>query len=80
MINGQVKSDIDRLWDDFWSGGIANPLSVIEQISFLMFSRLLDIRESREEKKASRTGKPFRRLVSENSSAKRGGGNSWPIW
>lgn len=65
MINGQLKSDIDKLWDDFWSGGIANPLSVIEQISFLMFARLLDIRETREEKKASRTGKPFRRLFSD---------------
>jgi type I restriction enzyme M protein len=65
MINGQLKSDIDKLWDDFWAGGIANPLSVIEQISFLMFARLLDIRETREEKKASRTGKPFRRIFSD---------------
>jgi len=62
MINGQLKSDIDKLWDEFWSGGVANPLSVIEQISFLMFARLLDIRETREEKKAVRTGKPFRRI------------------
>lgn len=65
MINGQLKSDIDKLWDDFWSGGIANPLSVIEQISFLMFARLLDIRETREENKANRTGKPFRRIFSD---------------
>ncbi len=65
MINGRLRSNIDKLWDDFWSGGIANPLSVIEQISFLMFARLLDIRESREEKKAARTGKPFRRIFSE---------------
>jgi len=69
MINGQLKSDIDKLWDDFWAGGIANPLSVIEQISFLMFARLLDIRETREEKKASRTGKPFRRIFSEKHLA-----------
>ena len=65
MINGQLKSNIDKLWDDFWSGGIANPLSVIEQISFLMFARLLDIRETREEKKAARTGKEFRRIYSD---------------
>ncbi len=64
MLNGQLKSDIDKLWDDFWSGGITNPLTVIEQISFLVFARLLDIREAREEKKASRTGKPFRRIYS----------------
>ena len=66
MINGQLKSNIDRLWNDFWSGGITNPLSVIEQISFLMFARLLDIRETREEKKANRTGKPFRRIFGES--------------
>jgi type I restriction enzyme M protein len=65
MINGQLKSTIDKLWDDFWSGGIANPLSVIEQISFLMFARLLDIRETREERKTSRTGKEFRRIFND---------------
>lgn len=69
MINGQLRSDIDKLWDDFWAGGIANPLSVIEQISFLMFARLLDIRETREEKKANRTGKPFRRIFSDKPLA-----------
>lgn len=65
MINGQLKSNIDKLWLDFHARGIANPLSVIEQISFLMFARLLDIRETREEKRESRTGKPFRHLFSE---------------
>lgn len=65
MINGQLKRDIDKLWDDFWSGGIANPLSVIEQISFLMFARLLDIREAREEKRAARTGKNFHRIFND---------------
>ena len=66
MINKQLKSDIDKLWDEFCSGGVANPLSVIEQISFLMFSRLLDIRETREEKKASRTGKKYEGLFPED--------------
>ena len=66
MINGQLKSDINKLWDEFWGGGIANPISVIEQISFLMFARLLDIRETREEKKAARTKKEFRRIFNDN--------------
>jgi type I restriction enzyme M protein len=65
----EFKSDIDKLWNEFWSGGIANPLSVIEQISFLMFARMLDIKETREEKKASRTGKPFRRVFAEGPFA-----------
>lgn len=64
MITGELRNKIDKLWTEFWTGGIANPLTVIEQISFLMFARLLDIAETREEKKAQRTGKPFRRLFS----------------
>ena len=54
MITGQLKSQINKLWEEFWTGGITNPLTVIEQISFLMFARLLDMRESTEEKKWSR--------------------------
>jgi type I restriction enzyme M protein len=57
MITGKLRSDIDKLWEEFWTGGITNPLTVIEQISFLMFARMLDINESREEKKAQRTNK-----------------------
>ena len=45
MING-IKRQVDKLWTEFWTGGITNPLMVIEQISFLMFARLLDIRET----------------------------------
>jgi type I restriction enzyme M protein len=57
MINNQLKSDINKLWEEFWTGGITNPLTVIEQISFLMFARLLDIDETRIEKLAQRIGK-----------------------
>lgn len=62
MITGELKSQIDKLWTEFWTGGIANPLTVIEQITFLMFARLLDISESRNEKRAQRTGKKFEPL------------------
>jgi type I restriction enzyme M protein len=57
MIAGTLRNDIDKLWEEFWTGGITNPLTVIEQISFLMFARMLDINEAREEKKARRTKK-----------------------
>ena len=57
MITNQLKNDIDRLWTEFWTGGITNPLTVIEQISFLMFARLLDMTETRNERKAMRTGR-----------------------
>ena len=62
MITGELKSRIDKLWTEFWTGGVTNPLTVIEQISFLMFSRMLDITETRNEKKAARTGKPIKRI------------------
>jgi type I restriction enzyme M protein len=61
MINGQLKSKIDKLWEEFWTGGIANPLTVVEQITFLMYARMLDMNERADEKKAERTKKPFNR-------------------
>ena len=60
MITGKLKNDIDKLWEEFWTGGITNPLTVIEQISFLMFARLLDVTETRSEARAARTKKPFK--------------------
>src|SRR6202022_1883331 len=54
MITGTLRNQIDKLWTEFWTGGITNPLTVIEQISFLMFSRLLDIAETRAEKRSAR--------------------------
>ncbi|MEU3018025.1 class I SAM-dependent DNA methyltransferase [Nocardiopsis sp. NPDC007018] len=58
MITGELKSKIDRLWDAFWSGGISNPLEVIEQITYLMFLRRLEDIQKAKEKKSQRTGKP----------------------
>lgn len=59
MITGDLKNKIDRMWDAFWSGGISNPLEVIEQITYLMFIRRLDDVQTRKERVASRTGKPI---------------------
>ncbi len=52
MVTGELKRRIDALWTEFWQGGITNPLTVIEQITFLMFARLLDINETRDENRA----------------------------
>ncbi len=60
MITRTLRNQIDKLWTEFWTGGITNPLTVIEQISFLMFARLLDIAETRAEKRAARMSKPFK--------------------
>jgi len=62
MLTGTLRNDIDKLWEKFWTGGITNPLTVIEQISYLMFARLLDMQEQASERKAARTGKDFQRL------------------
>ena len=56
MITGELKSKIGRIWDSFWTGGISNPLEVIEQITYLLFLRRLDDLQSLAEKKAQLTG------------------------
>jgi len=57
--NPQIKSLIDRLWDRLWSGGISNPLSAIEQITYLIFMKRLDDMDLKEEKDADFTGEKF---------------------
>ena len=37
MLTGEIRNQVDRIWDAFWSGGISNPLEVIEQITYLLF-------------------------------------------
>jgi type I restriction enzyme M protein len=59
MVTGELKRRIDALWLEFWQGGITNPLTVIEQITFLMYARLLDINETRDENREKRTGRSF---------------------
>ena len=53
MITGEIKSQIDKIWETFWTGGISNPLSVIEQFTYLLFIRRLDEIQLGKEKKAS---------------------------
>lgn len=56
MITGELKSKVDQLWEAFWSGGIANPLSVIEQITYLLFVKRLDDLQTAREKQANLLG------------------------
>ena len=41
MITGELRNKIDRIWETFWTGGITNPLDVIEQFTYLLFIKLL---------------------------------------
>jgi type I restriction enzyme M protein len=63
MLTGELRSKIDNVWNAFWAGGIANPLEVIEQITYLLFMRGLDEAHTREENKANRLGKPMERRI-----------------
>jgi type I restriction enzyme M protein len=63
MITGAIKSQIDQVWNAFWSGGISNPLEVIEQITYLLFLRRLDDLHTLEENKATRLKEPMARRV-----------------
>jgi type I restriction enzyme M protein len=53
MITGELKSQIDKVWDAFWTGGLSNPLTVIEQMTYLLFIRRLDELQTGKEKKAN---------------------------
>ena len=54
MIVGAVRSQVDRIWDAFWAGGISNPMEVIEQMTYLLFIKRLDELHTVREKKANR--------------------------
>ncbi|MGQ7244658.1 type I restriction-modification system subunit M [Salinicola sp. V024] len=55
MITGELKSKVDRIWDTMWSGGVSNPLTVIEQLTYLLFIKRLDELHTLKERKASRS-------------------------
>jgi type I restriction enzyme M protein len=63
MLTGEIRSQIDSIWNDFWSGGVSNPLSVIEQITYLLFIKRLDELHTVEEKKASQLKIPMERRI-----------------
>src|SRR6202790_4646440 len=63
MLTGEIRRQIDGIWDDFWSGGVSNPLSVIEQITYLLFIKRLDELQTLEERKATVLKKPLERRI-----------------
>lgn len=62
MLNTTLKSSIGRLWDKFWSGGISNPLTAIEQISYLLFIKRLDEMDTKKKQDAEFTGEAYTSL------------------
>ena len=73
MITGVIRNKVDKIWTDIWAGGIANPLTVIEQLTYLMFIRSLDEKELEQEEFDNMTGELGHRIFpqSENGQSMR---------
>ncbi len=59
MLTGEKRSQIDKIWNAFWTGGVSNPLTVIEQITYLLFIKRLDELQAAKESKANALGNPI---------------------
>lgn len=62
MITGIIKNKVDKIWTDIWAGGITNPLTVIEQLTYLMFIRSLDEKELETEEFENMTGEQLPKI------------------
>ena len=56
MITGQIKNQIDQIWDTFWTGGITTPITILEQMTYLFFMKMLDDAQIRREAIANSIG------------------------
>jgi len=70
MITGELKNKIDRLWEMFWTGGITNPLDVIEQITYLMFIRDLDMMDNARKKDSVMLGLSYNSIFADKEGLK----------
>ena len=64
-INNELKNKIDSLWEIFWTGGITNPLEVVEQMTYLMFIRDLDDSDTLRAKEAAMLGLPYQSIFAD---------------
>ena len=60
MITGEIKTKIDTIWDAFWTGGITNSITVLEQMTYLFFMKMLDDAQRKKEAAASIMGVPVK--------------------
>lgn len=66
MVTGELKNKVDGLWEIFWTGGLTNPLDVIEQMTYLMFIRDLDDSDNIHMKESIMLGLPYKSIFEEN--------------
>jgi type I restriction enzyme M protein len=74
MLTGEIRNQVDKIWDAFWSGGISNPIEVIEQITYLLFLKRLDELHTLEENKANRLKQPMEKRIFPKGKDKIGDG------
>jgi type I restriction enzyme M protein len=72
LTDPKLRSQVDALWDKFWTGGLANPLDAIEQFSYLLFLKRLDDRENAAERQAKRKGTKYQPKVPKEMR--------WSVW
>ena len=65
MITGELKNKIDSIWEIFWTGGLTNPLDVIEQMTYMMFIHDLDDSDNLRAKEAAMLGLPYQSIFAE---------------
>lgn len=68
MLTGEIRNKVDKIWSDIWAGGIANPITVIEQLTYLMFIRSLDEKELENERFEALSGEALPKIFTQDEA------------
>lgn len=71
MLTGELKNKIDQIWEMFWTGGITNPLDVVEQMTYLMFIHDLDDADAKKAKSSLMLELPYTSMFEGHDQYKR---------
>lgn len=74
MLDTNLKSNIKKLWDRFWSSGLSNPITAIEQMSYLIFMKKLEDEDNKREQEAQFTGEKYKSIFKGHEDCK------WLVW
>lgn len=74
MLDSNLKSKINKLWDKFWSGGLSNPITAIEQMSYLIFMKRLEDEDEKKIREAGFTGEKYKSIYKGYEDCK------WSVW
>ncbi|MGV8131830.1 MAG: type I restriction-modification system subunit M [Candidatus Pacearchaeota archaeon] len=74
MLHNELKSKINKLWDKFWSGGLSNPITAIEQMSYLLFMKKLEDEDNKKQQEAEFTGERYDSIFKGHETCK------WKVW